>query len=255
MQLDQSKAVNVFAEYVSHYDTTNGKIALKIEHTYRVAGLCGQIAESLNLPKPDVDLAWLIGLLHDIGRFEQARIYGTFIDAKSVDHGHLSVHILWDEGKLREFADDLTVEEQEILRQAIWYHSVYRLPEELDERALMFCRILRDADKIDILKVNVDYPMEEIYNTTTKELKNSVVSDRVLESLKEHHAVPHALKQSTVDFLVGHLSLTYELVYPFSRRQVKEQGYLDRLLNFESDNPVTRRQFQEIRKEFADFQA
>ena len=34
----------------------------------------------------------------------------------------------------------------------------------------MYCNILRDADKIDILRVNVETPLEDIYNVTTAEL-------------------------------------------------------------------------------------
>ena len=58
----------------SPYTTASDeKIKLKIDHTYRVAGLCQRIAESLGLSEPDVDIAWLLGMLHDIGRFEQIR--------------------------------------------------------------------------------------------------------------------------------------------------------------------------------------
>ena len=44
----------------------------------------------------------------------------------------------------------------------------------------MFCNILRDADKVDIFRVNVDTPAEDIYNVTTEELKNSQVSPEVM---------------------------------------------------------------------------
>ena len=43
-----------------------------------------------------------------------------------------------------------------------------------------------------------------------------------------------SLKKTAVDNVVGHISLVYELVYPESCRIVKRQGYLDRLMNFES---------------------
>ncbi len=35
---------DIFDEYVSDYDATDPKIRLKIDHTYRVAGLCERIA-------------------------------------------------------------------------------------------------------------------------------------------------------------------------------------------------------------------
>ena len=36
-----------------------------------IAGLCEQIARSLELEKEEQDLAWFTGLLHDVGRFVQ----------------------------------------------------------------------------------------------------------------------------------------------------------------------------------------
>ncbi len=58
---------------------------MKIQHTFRVAGLCEQIARLLGLEKEEQDLGWFTGLLHDAGRFEQLKNYGTFIDAYSTD--------------------------------------------------------------------------------------------------------------------------------------------------------------------------
>ena len=73
-------------EYVMKYNPDDEKIKLKISHIERVSHIAKEIAMELNLDKEDVELAELIGLLHDIGRFEQIRIYHTFIDNKSVNH-------------------------------------------------------------------------------------------------------------------------------------------------------------------------
>ena len=68
-----------------------------------LAAICKAI--SLGLDKADTDLAWLIGMLHDIGRFEQLKNYGTFSDADSIDHAHYGVHLLFDEGLIWKFVD------------------------------------------------------------------------------------------------------------------------------------------------------
>ena len=83
MKINREKALAAFQEYTDRYDSSRDMIRLKIEHTYRVCGLCQQIARSLDLPEEEVDIAWLTGLLHDVGRFEQQRVYGTFTDAGS----------------------------------------------------------------------------------------------------------------------------------------------------------------------------
>lgn len=246
--MDCQKVLDAFAEYTSHYDCSDGKIKLKIDHTYRVAGLCRRIAGSLNLCVSDADLAWVVGMLHDVGRFEQLRKYGTFSDAESIDHAHYAVEILFQEGRIHDY---LTIDEQNpeynIIRTAIYNHSAYRIEDGLDERTKMFCNILRDADKVDILKVNYDVPLEVIYNVSTEELKNAVVTEEVMNQFFEKHAILRSLKRTCVDNIVGHIALVFELVYPESLHAVREQGYLDKILNFESDNPITRKQFRELR--------
>ena len=133
------------------------------------------------------------------------------------------------------------------------WHSAYRIPEGLDEKTQMYCNLLRDADKIDILRVNLDTPMEEIYNVTTEELRTSEVTSEVMQAFDGHHAILRSLKKTAVDHAVGHISLVYELVYPESRAIVKEQGYLDRMMDFPTDNPETKKQFVHIREEMNRF--
>lgn len=251
MRIDRAKVESVFLEYVSHYNVEQPMIRLKLEHTNRVSRLCERIAGSLELSAEDADLAWLIGMLHDIGRFEQQKQYGTFIDAESIDHARYGADILFEEGLIRDFVPDAG--EDDLIRTAVCHHSAYRLPERLDERILQFCNIIRDADKIDILRANVEFPMEEIYNVTTQELYDSQVTDAVMESFGEEHAVLRSLKRTAVDHVVGHISLAFELVYPVSRSIMKEQGYLDKLLHFPSRNPKTEKQFESIRRKMEAF--
>lgn len=251
MVIDRKKAEEAFEVYVAGYDCSNEMVRLKKEHTLRVSALCEKIAQSLNLPQSEVDIAWLAGLLHDIGRFEQQKNYGTFIDADSIDHAQYGADILFAQGKIRDYLEDDS--QDELLRTAVHYHSAFRLPEGLNDRTTMFCNILRDADKIDILKVNVEFPLEEIYNVTSQVLRNCEVTKEVMDSFQEEHAVLRSLKKTAVDNVVGHISLVYELVYPISLKLVKEQGYLEQLMNFESNNPVTVKQLVEIKEKMRDY--
>ena len=278
MKVERERVRETFREYTDAYDATDEKIKLKIDHTYRVAELCERIAKAEQMEKTEVDLAWLLGMLHDVGRFEQLRRYGTFSDADSIDHAKYGARILfgkvWEEKhrlasgseeslpeeiqadagiSIRDFVEDASCDE--LLWTAVFYHSAYRIPEGLDERTEMFCHILRDADKIDILKVNVEFPLEEIYNVDTEVLYQEEVTPEVLQSFDEEHAVLRSLKKTAVDNVVGHISLVYELVYPESCRIVKRQGYLDRLMNFESKNSHTRKQFEHIREHMREYLA
>lgn len=296
--INRKNVINAFAEYVRNYDPSDEKIKLKIDHTYRVAGLCQRIAESLGLSEPDVDIAWLLGMLHDIGRFEQIRRFGTFNDVQSVDHAEFGADLLFKEGLIRKFAegyyeecelassgneeagqaysrqkdcqkdckedcDEGKLNSEQVkcnegklaglLELAIRQHNKYRVKEGLTDKELMFCNILRDADKVDIFKVNADIPMEIIYDVTTEELKNGVITKAVLESFYKKETVLKSVRRSAVDHIVGHISLLFELVYKESYRQAKEQGYVYKLLDFKSDVPEVNAEFDDMRKYVDEF--
>lgn len=274
--INRENVINAFAEYVRNYDPSDEKIKLKIDHTYRVAGLCQRIAESLGLSESDVDIAWLLGMLHDIGRFEQIRRFGTFNDAQSVDHAEFGADLLFKEGLIRKFAEGYYEEcelarsgneeaeqiiknnehhnkDTGLLEMAIRQHNKYRVKEDLTERQRMFCDILRDADKVDIFKVNADIPMEIIYDVTTEELKNGIITKEVLESFYKKETVLKSVRRSAVDHIVGHISLLFELVYKESYRQAKEQGYVYKLLDFKSDVPEVNAEFDDMRKYVDEF--
>lgn len=257
MYIDREHVKQNFAEYTSAYDLSDEKIKLKVFHTYRVAELCERIARAQGMGKDDVELAWLSGMLHDVGRFEQLRRFNTFSDAESVDHAKLGVDILFNGAEsigarsIRDYVSDCG--EDEVLKTAILVHSLYRIPDGLSDRVQSLCHILRDADKIDILRVNVETPLEDIYNTTTEEIRNAEVSEAVMDSFFEHHATLRSIKKTSVDHVVGHISLVFELVYPESRAIVGEQGYLEKLFHFQSDNEKTAIQFKRLREEMSSF--
>ena len=101
--IDIKKAYIEFDKYVSHFNPNNGRIKLKIDHIKRVAVISRELAQNLNLNEEQVNLAELIGLFHDIGRFKQAELYNTFNDRISINHAELSVKVLFDENLIENF--------------------------------------------------------------------------------------------------------------------------------------------------------
>lgn len=249
--VNKERAEQTFLEYASHYNMEDPKIRLKVGHTLRVAGLCERIAGSLDLNPEEKDLAWMIGLLHDIGRFEQVRIYHTFRDAESVNHAQFSADLLFRDGMIRDYT--AVSDRYRIMETAIRYHNAYRLPESLTEQERTYSQILRDADKIDILRVNRETPMTQIYNLPEEAFLTSGISDPVYEDMLAHRDVNRANSRTGVDFLMGHIAFVFGLVYPISFRIVEEQGYLEQMLAFESRNERTRERMNRIRKEVRDY--
>ena len=252
MRIDRKRVREAFASYTRKYDVSDPKIALKIAHTYRVADNCEQIAVSIGLSKEDVEFAWLSGMLHDVGRFEQVKRYNTFIDSESVDHAEFGADILFGEEMLiKDYTTDRSLDA--MMETVIRQHNKYRISESVSGDTLVFCNILRDADKIDIVRVNVETPMEEIYNVSEEELFSSGVSDKVMEQVKMHLAVNRDVMVSPAEHLIGHIALAFELVYPKSWELAKEQGYLYKMFEFPSKNQTTLDAVAKTRKELEEF--
>ena len=247
MTIHKASAKQTFLGYASHYNLDDPKIRLKVEHTLSVCDLCVRIADSLSLTPADTDLAWMMGLLHDIGRFEQVRQYNTFRDSESVNHAQFGADLLFKNELIREYLKEDSFDS--LLEKAIRNHNVYRLPEDLSEKEKTFCQILRDADKIDILRVNRQTPMTQIYNLPEDAFLYSEISDPVFEDMLHHRDVNRKNSKTGIDFLMGHIAFVFGLVYPVSFEIVKEQGYLNQMLSFESRNEKTRMKMDIIREE------
>ena len=236
--IDRKRAEAAFRAYTAGYDPDNNMIRHKIEHTFRVAGNCERIARSLGMGEDSADFAWFSGLLHDIGRFEQVRRYGTFLDSVSVDHAEFGADLLFREDLISHFpVENLTGEWRCILETAIRLHNKLRLPEELSARMQCFCDLLRDADKADIFRLVTDLPFEERIGTGIGLFQESEeASEEVMNCVLSHRCVPRDIRKTRFEGHISHCCLAFELIYPESRQIVREQGFLNRLLAEQDEN-------------------
>ena len=100
--MNYDKAKKYFDKFLKeNYDITDEKINRKLEHTYNVVENAKYLCKHLKLDKINTELAMIIALLHDIGRFDQAKIMKIFReDITSFDHATLGVKILFEKGEL-----------------------------------------------------------------------------------------------------------------------------------------------------------
>lgn len=78
--IDVEYAEKRFRRYLNDYDETDDKIKLKLIHTGCVLDAADEICRREGFSEEDRQLAVLIALLHDIGRFEQLREFHSFDD-------------------------------------------------------------------------------------------------------------------------------------------------------------------------------
>lgn len=248
--IDIEKVKLAFKDFLEEYKYKSDLgFELKIVHTYHVAENAKKIAQELNLNKEDIELAELIGILHDIGRFEELKITKELNSVKFDHAGHGS-KMLFERGMIRKFIEDSQYDN--IIKKAIENHSRLEIEENLDERTLLHSKIIRDADKIDNYRVKKDEKIEAIFPKRVnkiEDIEESNLSDKVYNTILDKKCVDIHDRVTPLDFWVCILAFTFDLNFDVSYKIVKENDYINVLVDrFEYKDMETKNRMEKIRK-------
>jgi HD superfamily phosphodiesterase len=223
-----------FRDYVKSFYSNDHcimqNIRMKEDHSWRVCSNSIQIAKSVNLPINDLYLAETIAIFHDIGRFEQFSRYGTFKDSESEDHALLGVRLLVQWGILSR----LNTDEQKIVLFAVENHNKFSISTSDNKKCILHSQIVRDADKLDILKVFIDeYMLRE--STPNPSLymgypdasgySESIVLDILNNTLSDMEKV-----KNQNDLNLTRLTWMYDLNFIESFRLLKKRNFLEMIV-------------------------
>ncbi len=213
----------------SHWDKHN--IELKREHSWRVMHNAASIAEALRLPEGPSALCLAAGLLHDFGRFPQYLHYKTFHDGKSKNHARLgAMHVR------REHAcQDMPPVARRLVQGAVMLHNRRALPQHISPVLRGLTEVVRDADKIDIIRVMAAH-------FSTPDNSNPVVTLHVkedpeqytpafLEGILNGDTGDYRAMQWSNDFKILLCGWVNQFAYPHSRTLLAEQGHIFTLLD------------------------
>ncbi len=236
-QINNEKFQKWFDDYVTGFygndEFFNANIKLKDDHSRRVCDEMQLLAEKLNLPDDIKRTAYLIALLHDIGRFEQFKTYRTYRDATSVNHAVFGIEILRKEKTL----DEIPAEQRRIIEKAIEYHNLKELPAGLDGDLQLFCKLLRDADKLDIFYVVVVYYKQyerdpEAFKLEIELPNTPGYTKKVLQDILAGRRVDYNELQNWNDMKLLQLSWVYDLNFQPALERLKQKGYLEMIISF-----------------------
>ena len=211
--------IEQFLLYTKNYISLGENITRKINHTFRVIELCEKIAISLNLSEEDIFVVKLCGLLHDIGRFEQWKKYQTFNDLKSIDHGDLGVEILKKNNFIRKFNNKENLDD--LIFKTIKNHNKYKIDENLNEKETLFCNIVKDADKLDILYL---YTIKCI----NIDIDNDDFSTKIYNDLLNQKEISRKDNKTKADHLAVSLGFIFGLNFKESYKILKENDYINK---------------------------
>lgn len=242
--IDILKARLAFKEYIKNYDINDEKIQIKIAHIQRVARISKELATKLNLDEENVKLAELIGMLHDIGRFEQVKQYNTFIDKDSINHGQYGVKILFEDGLIRNFIEDNQYDK--IIYQAIINHNKNEVPKRLSQEEELHSKIIRDADKTDIYYALITEDIQDTYCTDS--MSNDIIKDEIMREFKDNK-INYQIIDTAAEAMVSHIAYVFDFNYKYGLEIVKQNDYINKLANkYKFNNIDTYNKMQECAK-------
>ena len=188
-------------------------ILMKEAHTWCVTRIAKALALHLELSAKDVALAEVMGLFHDVGRFRQFTLYQTFNDADSEDHADLGLKVLADLPLMKK----LPPVDAEAVRFAIGRHNKKEIGPAKTPRMLLFAKLLRDADKLDIYRVLRPFLASP---------DGQGVSADFLTSFCNGEQVDYRRIRTQDDRKLVRLMWAYDVNYAWTLRKIMEKNYL-----------------------------
>ena len=235
--IDLETVQDEFTQFVDKYERTE-RVLLKEKHTKNVAQFSYKIskwfAEDKNNSKlveqaggkeNFVKLATTIGWLHDLGRFEQAKIYNNFNDRQTFDHAKVGVQILKKDNYISKYCDEEKF--YNTIINAVYNHNKLEIEPEMNEFDLVQCKIVRDADKLDILRL---YD-ERLINSEKEEDKNRKTNQKIIEDLLLKKTIKKEDKKTVLDDYLLALGFVYDMNYLKSFEILKELNYLNLIID------------------------
>ena len=213
-------------------------LALKLDHTRRVADNAREIAQELRWSPEDIRTGEALGWLHDVGRFAQFAEFGHFHDATSVDHGRRGCEIVRDSGVLKPLPEG----RRRCLLEGIRHHNAKTIPATLAPADRPFLKLVRDADKLDIYRVVAEglarNGFQELADMWPHINLQGPVNPLLLHEILTQRDVDVAHVQSLADFIVLLAFWVYDLNYAPSREIVRDRRVLKTLAAHLADDPA-----------------
>lgn len=243
-------AEKLFLDYTSGFDKNTGRIRLKILHSLKVAEVMDRLTKMLGLSEHDAYLAHITAVFHDIGRFEQVTKYNTFNDQISEDHAAIACRVLTE----KNFLSELPKNEQHMILKAIENHNKYIIEDGLDSKTLLLANLIRDADKIDILRVFATEDPVDTMGESADQVSKETISPEVYKRIMAHEQIPKSIRKTGLDFWIGFLGFIYNLYYKESLHIIaKDKYYLRPFESVTFQNERTKEQIPLILSEIGKY--
>ena len=226
-----------FDDYVAGFyeanEFVNANLKLKEEHSRRTCEEMLYLAGELGLAGNQRRIAEVIALFHDIGRFKQFVKYRTYNDPRSVNHCLLGLEVFNETKAL----DGIERKERQLIEKAIEYHGRKELPRDLDGECLLFSKLIRDADKLDVFYVVTEYYKQYRLNPQEFMLELEFPNEpgysaQGVEEILCGRLLDYSRLRTLNDMKLMQLGWVYDVNFTATLKRIRQRKFLEKILDF-----------------------
>jgi len=258
--MDIETAIRIFLAFVAGFQLEDAgpqdereptPVDVKREHSLQVLENARAILLGLDLSPGMERLGLLAALFHDVGRFPQYQRFKTFHDPSSLNHGLLGSRTLAPAPLGSGLLDALPFTERSLVRGAVAMHNRCSLPAGISPQLRILTEVVRDADKLDIMRVMIRH--------FSNENKNPVITlhvaphpenftQQIYEGVYNGTQGDYRAMRWTNDFKLLLVGWAHNLAFAPSRRLLKKRRLLEQLFALLPDNTAMRALQQQVFK-------
>lgn len=217
-----------FQTLMSHSHESQARVDDIRNHSMRVSNNIALLAKTLLQTDEEKHIAEIIALFHDYGKAVLI-VQGTESPI-NIQHNHaaLSAKLV----QQMEFYSKLPSDVQIIVHKAIENHNKLKLGKLDNEQQNLFARLLRDADKLDILEASYRFFKEKngLQPIITLDLLNQVdVSEKIIKSILTGKTAAVEDMKSMNDYRLLILSMAFDLNFKYTFRILSEKQLIQKI--------------------------
>ena len=229
-----------FDRFVSRFRGPDGSLPFALEAKFRHTGEVCEITEKIvageaRFSPRDTLVFRLCALFNDISRFEQYDKFKTFLDRHSFDHGDRSAALIGELG----LVPDLPAEDRACIVDAVRVHNKFAIPADFPAARLAAAKMVRDADKLAILRLIIRFFNGDISDPTIRlDLPDTPGwTPAILETALSGKCVVYTDMKNINDFKIVLFAWAGDLNYPASAALALDENLFGRLRALLPESP------------------
>lgn len=219
--MKSSRIMRVFENYVKQYDMNNVNVKMRYFHSLKVMEIARDLAIKTGyFNEEEIVVCELIGLFHEIANFDSVNSYR--VNEQFEDDSLKTIDVLFKQGLVKDITSNSNY--NDIIKTSILSYNKDDLPTDIDSKTRVFCKIIKDAHRIDMFRIALNYPYFDMHI-------DNFPSAMVYDQFKLFRFINSKMTENDSDEVLAILSNVFALNLKYSYEILKECNYINGVID------------------------